>query len=65
MPEPRFRVEFYTERHDGTIEWCVCDFGREAETGLSPKVLFDGRCQWNMACPQTSTARDPSHERRD
>lgn len=26
----RYRVQFYTERHDGTYEYCVCDFGDEA-----------------------------------
>ncbi|HWY88094.1 MAG TPA: hypothetical protein VNX28_15290 [Gemmataceae bacterium] len=45
----RFRVQFYTERYDGTREWCVCDFGREAETGLSPKVMLDGNWQYSTA----------------
>ena len=38
----RYRVQFYTERHDGTVEWCVCDFGGVALNGLSPKVSIDG-----------------------
>lgn len=33
---PRYRVEVYTERHDGMIVWCVCDYISEAETGASP-----------------------------
>ena len=34
----RYQVQFYTERNDGTKIFCICDFGREAETGKSPIV---------------------------
>jgi hypothetical protein len=40
--EDRFRVQSYTDL-SGVGEWCVCDFAREAETGMSPIVtLFEG-----------------------
>jgi hypothetical protein len=40
----RFRVQAYTQRNDGTTEFCVCDFAREAENGLSPIIRDDRAC---------------------
>jgi hypothetical protein len=37
ISKERYRVEVYTERN-GTIEWCVCDFGDEVKIGTSPVV---------------------------
>lgn len=38
-PTPeRYRVEFYTERTDGTKEWCVCDYGNEGRTRVYPSA---------------------------
>jgi hypothetical protein len=34
----RFRVQSYCN-YDSRGEWCVCDFAREGETGLSPIVV--------------------------
>jgi hypothetical protein len=34
----RFKVQFYTERDDGTKVYCICDFSQEASTALSPIV---------------------------
>lgn len=56
MPSPRYRVAFYTERPDGTKEYCVCDHSEEHKTGKSPIVQFDASVGWKTTFSEHSEA---------
>lgn len=53
--DERYRVQFYTERPDGTYEYCVCDFGDEAKTGKSP-IVEDAFGEWRRTTIDHSEA---------